>query len=111
LLGEGALPVVRRFRSFVALPLAAAFVAYLAFPVNAAQSTLPGIDVSHHNGAPHWSQVQQDGIKFVIAKATEGTAFQDPTYLTNKQQVEGLGMAVHCLPLRQPQHDGWRRRC
>jgi len=95
------LRVVRRFRSFVALPLAAAFVAYLALPVNA-QSTLPGIDVSHHNGAPDWSQVQQDGIKFVIAKATEGTAFQDPTYLTNKQQVEGLGMAFTAYHFANP---------
>jgi GH25 family lysozyme M1 (1,4-beta-N-acetylmuramidase) len=100
-MGESLLRVFVRFRAF-SLPLAAVFVAFIAMPVNAGQATLPGIDVSHHNGHPNWAQVKADGIKFVIAKVTEGTTFQDPYYLENKQEVEALGMAFTGYHFAQP---------
>src|SRR5436190_10905515 len=43
-------------------------------------STLPGIDVSHYNGTIDWFQVKDYGIKFVFAKASEGTTFVDDRY-------------------------------
>lgn len=54
--------------------------------------SLPGgIDISHWNGSIDWDRVKATGkVQFVIAKATQGTSFQDPRYLANKAAVEGL---------------------
>jgi len=45
---------------------------------------LNGIDISHWQGQPNWAQVKADGVRFVIAKATEGRDFVDDRYLSNK---------------------------
>ncbi|HSL14751.1 MAG TPA: GH25 family lysozyme, partial [Actinomycetota bacterium] len=46
--------------------------------------TLPGIDVSHWQGTIDWTQVAASGVRFAIAKATDGREGVDPQYLTNK---------------------------
>ena len=50
LMGEGALRSIGRFRLFVSLVAAIVGAALIALPAIAATPTLPGIDVSHHNG-------------------------------------------------------------
>ena len=62
-------------------------------PASAQTTTLPGIDVSHYQGMPDWSQVQGDGVKFVFNKVTDGTLTLDAQYASNKQEVEALGIA------------------
>jgi lysozyme len=64
-----------------------------ATQASAGQATLPGIDVSHHNGEPDWAQVKADGVRFAIAKATEGQTFVDSEYATNRAQA-----ATNTLP-------------
>jgi GH25 family lysozyme M1 (1,4-beta-N-acetylmuramidase) len=101
---------LRLFRLFgfpSLLVFAAVSAAGLAAPVSAASSTLQGIDVSHHNndnsgGTIDWAQVKQDGVRFVIAKATEAADFHDPKYLDNKQQVEAQGLAFTAYHFARP---------
>jgi len=70
--------------------------------VTAAPPPLKGIDVSHYNGQPDWAKVQADGIDFVFAKATEGSTYQDPEYLSNKQQAEALGLTFGAYYFARP---------
>jgi len=46
----------------------------------AARAYVPGIDVSHFNGAVDWARVAGAGYKFVYAKATEGNTLDDAPY-------------------------------
>lgn len=101
-MGESAPRAFRRFRLFVALSLAVGCAALIAVPASAQPTTLPGVDVSHHNGDIDWATVQADGVRFVIAKATEDTTFLDDHYATNKQQVEALGMAFGAYHFARP---------
>ena len=55
-----------------------------AVPLAPPAGTLPGIDVSHYQGTIDWAAVAGSGIRFAIAKATDGENYVDPTYLTNK---------------------------
>jgi lysozyme len=89
----------------VALSVAAAFGFAALGPMQAAtaaQGTLEGIDVSHHNGQPAWDQVRADGIRFVIAKASEGRDWRDPEYANNKQAVEALGLPFTAYHFARP---------
>lgn len=58
-----------------------AVLAVAAAPAQAA--TVPGIDVSHHQGAINWTSVRGAGNQFAYLKATEGTGFTDPRFDTN----------------------------
>jgi lysozyme len=55
-----------------------------AKPPSGSDAFLPGIDISHWNGAIQWGKVKADGIKFAYAKATQGLDFKDPKYAANK---------------------------
>jgi len=101
-MGESAAGAIQRVRLFVALCLAVGSAALIALPVSAQTTTLPGIDVSHYQGTPDWSQVQADGTKFVFHKATEGTTILDSQYATNRQQIEALGMAFGAYHFARP---------
>jgi len=50
------------------------------------------IDISHHNGNVDLGQAAGDGIVGVIHKATQGTGFTDPAYLSNKQKADDAGL-------------------
>ena len=54
--------------------------------------TLPGIDVSHYQGTIDWGGVAGSGVRFAIAKVSEGRTYVDPTYLTNKASAELNGI-------------------
>lgn len=47
------------------------------------QATVPGIDVSHWQGAINWTSVRNAGIQWAYIKATESTNYKDPRFNTN----------------------------
>jgi GH25 family lysozyme M1 (1,4-beta-N-acetylmuramidase) len=59
---------------------------------DAATARAKGVDVSNWNGAINWTKVAHAGYRFAFAKATEGTAYTDKTYLTNRNRSEGAGL-------------------
>ena len=59
---------------------------------DAATSRAKGVDVSNWNGAINWTKVAHAGYRFAFAKATEGTAYTDKTYTTNRNGSEGAGL-------------------
>jgi GH25 family lysozyme M1 (1,4-beta-N-acetylmuramidase) len=63
---------------------------------------LPGIDVSHHQGAIDWSQVAGAGTRFAFAKATEGRSYVDPTYATNKAGAALSGVVFGAYHFARP---------
>lgn len=65
-------------------------------------TSLPGIDVSHHQGAIDWVQVAASGQRFAIAKATEGRTFVDPNYATNKAGAVANGIAFGAYHFARP---------
>ena len=64
--------------------------------------TLPGIDVSHWQGAIDWMQVAAAGVRFAIAKATEGTDYTDPTYALNKAGAAAQGVPFTAYHFAKP---------
>jgi len=63
---------------------------------------IPGIDVSRHQGTIDWAQVAASGQRFVIAKATEGLLFVDPTYATNRAGVMAAGLVFGAYHFARP---------
>lgn len=53
-----------------------------------------GLDVSKWQGAMDWQKARQAGCRFVYLKATEGTAYQDPTFLDNQENARAKGFLV-----------------
>lgn len=53
---------------------------------------LPGIDVSHWQGTINWASVAGGGYKFAFMKATESTAYVDPTFATNRTNAVANGV-------------------
>lgn len=73
-------------------------------PVVTAQpaGSLPGIDVSHHQDVIDWTLVAASGVRFAIAKASEGRSFVDPMYATNKVLAESNGIAFSAYHFAKP---------
>ena len=63
---------------------------------------LPGIDVSHHQGAIDWVQVGGAGVRFAFAKATEGRNYVDPQYAINKAGAALSGVVFGAYHFAQP---------
>ena len=61
-----------------------------------------GIDVSHHQNAIDWTQVAGSGVRFAIAKATEGTAYIDPLFSTNRADAMAAGIAFGAYRFARP---------
>jgi lysozyme len=61
-----------------------------------------GIDVSHHQGAISWSRVASDGVVFAMAKATEGTTFQDHRWPANRDGAHANGIPVGAYHFARP---------
>jgi GH25 family lysozyme M1 (1,4-beta-N-acetylmuramidase) len=64
--------------------------------------SLPGIDVSHHQNAIDWTQVAASGVRFAIIKASEGTAYIDPLYATNRAEAMASGIVVGAYHFARP---------
>lgn len=65
-------------------------------------SYLTGVDVSHWNGVVGWQAAQAAGVKFVIAKATEGRGFVDSQYARNKAKADELGLHFTAYHFARP---------
>lgn len=52
-----------------------------------------GIDVSNNNGHVDWAAVAASGVKYAIAKATEGLGFVDAFYTANRSGAAAHGIA------------------
>lgn len=53
-----------------------------------------GIDISAHNGDIDFDAVAQDGISFVIIKASEGASFKDRKFIDNIRRAKAAGLKV-----------------
>jgi GH25 family lysozyme M1 (1,4-beta-N-acetylmuramidase) len=62
----------------------------------------PGIDVSKYQGTIDWAQVAASGQRFVIAKATEGLSYVDPTYSTNRAGATAAGLVFGAYHFARP---------
>jgi GH25 family lysozyme M1 (1,4-beta-N-acetylmuramidase) len=67
-----------------------------------APAFLEGVDVSRWQGAIDFTAVAASGKRFVLAKATEGIGFLDPTYATNRYGASGAGLAVAAYHYARP---------
>ncbi|HYL16259.1 MAG TPA: GH25 family lysozyme [Terriglobales bacterium] len=56
-------------------------------------ATLPGLDVSHHQGSVNWHVVAEAGVSFAFAKATDGDTFVDPQFDSNWIGMKNSGIA------------------
>jgi lysozyme len=50
------------------------------------------VDISHHNVNPNFKKAAAAGVVGVIHKATQGTNFKDPTYVTNRKKAQDAGL-------------------
>lgn len=55
-------------------------------------ATVPGIDVSYWDAGIDWPKVRATGQRFVIAKATEGITYKDPTFDDNWLGAKSAGL-------------------
>jgi len=53
---------------------------------------IKGIDVSTHQGKIDWTRVKNDGIGFVLIKATEGVGFVDEKKSANEAGARSVGL-------------------
>jgi lysozyme len=74
----------QRFALLVGMLLA--FASWAA-PAVAGGTYLEGIDVSRWQGQPNWANVKAAGIRFVIAKATQGATVVDPQWARNRTRL------------------------
>lgn len=51
------------------------------------------VDISHYTTIASWAAVEQAGILGVIAKATQGASYVDPTFAQHKAQCEAAGLS------------------
>lgn len=63
---------------------------------------LSGIDVSHWQGYINWSAVKDAGVKFAIAKATDGRSFIDSRYARNRARADALGLTFGAYHFARP---------
>lgn len=77
-------------------------------PVRAAEVdvvTNAVVDLSHHNAVVNFIEARADGIVGMIHKATQGTSFVDPKYLSRRPLAVGQGLlwgAYHFGTAGQP---------
>jgi GH25 family lysozyme M1 (1,4-beta-N-acetylmuramidase) len=69
-----------------------------------AATTIRGIDISNWNSAIpiDWLKASNSGIKFIFAKASEGTTFTDATYPLNRSGAELYGIHVGAYHFARP---------
>lgn len=63
---------------------------------------LLGIDVSRWQGQVNWRAVKNDGVHFVIAKATEAQTWVDPQYARNRDRADARGLLFGAYHFAQP---------
>jgi GH25 family lysozyme M1 (1,4-beta-N-acetylmuramidase) len=82
------------------------FISALAVLCISAQAqTILGVDVSHYQGSPNWSQVKSAGITFAYAKATEGTTITDASYVYNQTNGTSAGLVMGAYHFARPENN------
>jgi GH25 family lysozyme M1 (1,4-beta-N-acetylmuramidase) len=94
--------IVQRLVVAVAVPLVVLAGNGTASAAEATRPGVTGIDVSHWQDAIDWPSVARSGVRFAIAKATEGQTFTDPRYAENKNGAESAGLAFTAYHFAQP---------
>ena len=74
----------------------------VAMPARASSAWLSGVDVSSYQSTIDWAKVAAAGIKFAIAKATEGTTYYDAYYSANKSGAAANGIAFTAYHFARP---------
>jgi lysozyme len=95
----------RTLLAAVALAAAAATLGIGALAprnVVAAGPYVEGIDVSRWQGAPNWAQVKDAGVRFVIAKATQGTSWVDPEWARNRERLRANAIPFSAYHFAEP---------
>ncbi len=67
-----------------------------------AKAGLYGVDVSHWQGLVNWTALEQDGIAFGFAKATDGVNFVDSRFTTNMNNARLAGVPIGPYHYAQP---------
>jgi GH25 family lysozyme M1 (1,4-beta-N-acetylmuramidase) len=90
--------------------LAGLAIAIIALPSvsasDAATTRAKGLDVSNWNGTINWTKVAHAGYRFAFGKASEGTAYVDKTYTTNRNGSEGAGLVFGAYHFARPAGGG-----
>jgi lysozyme len=71
--------------------------------VSAAGPYIEGIDVSRWQGAPNWAQAKAAGVRFVIAKATQGTSWVDPQWARNRTRLRANSIPFSAYHFAEPE--------
>ena len=99
----GSLIGARRGRLALFAGLFIALTALLSVSASdAATVRAKGLDVSNWNGAINWAKVAHAGYRFAFGKATEGTAYNDKTYTTNRNGSEAAGLVFGAYHFARP---------
>jgi lysozyme len=64
--------------------------------------TLPGVDVSSHDRRVSWSKAARMGLRFVIARATEGDSHADTAYASIRKRARAAGLAFTAFHYARP---------
>src|SRR3569833_1765340 len=67
--------------------------------------SLLGIDVSSYQGYITWNRVYGDGVRFAIAKATEGTSWTDADFAGNMSRGKTQGLKMGAYHFCHPEAD------
>jgi lysozyme len=73
------------------------------------QSYLPGIDVSHYQGAVDWPAVAASGVRFAFVKATDGVEDIDPRFAHNWASAKDAGILRGAYHFFRPCRDARRQ--
>ena len=74
----------------------------VATPPAGTDALYRGVDVSFWDASPDWSKVAASGVTFVIAKATEGLTYDDPTYPVNMAGAAANGLRFTAYEFMDP---------
>lgn len=67
--------------------------------------TVPGVDVSYYQGAVDWPVVAASGIRFAIARISDGTDHPDGRFAANWVAMQGAGLVRGAYQYFEPSED------
>lgn len=68
-------------------------------------NTVKGVDVSYYQGSIDWSQAKGAGVKFAIARVSDGTTFEDPKFAPNWSGMKAQGIIRGVYQFFRPGQD------
>jgi GH25 family lysozyme M1 (1,4-beta-N-acetylmuramidase) len=92
----------KRRSFFAAISMALMAATPWATPAAGAAAYIEGIDVSHWQGKPNWAAAKAAGVRFVIAKATDGMTGVDPQYARNRSRLRANAIPFSAYHYARP---------